>query len=231
MLGSVWPMGERQVVIFLHALGAWPEAWDAQVQSLPAPYAGIAPTIAGVKEAGTVPFSFADAADDLVTVLDRQDADRTHLCGLSLGAMVATQFAIDHPARVASLVLSGSQVAPNPAMMAVQRAVIRLLPERTAAGFGLTKRSWLAMVRAVADADFRSRLHEIEAPTLVLCGSRDVANLPAARLLARTVPGAELKIIRGAGHEWNNQFPERFNDVIGDFYRSLGDDKRRPTAQ
>lgn len=41
--------------------------------------------------------------------------------------MVATQFAIDHPSRVGSLVLSGSQVAPNPALMAVQRTIIRLL--------------------------------------------------------------------------------------------------------
>lgn len=213
---------QSQVVMFLHALGAWPASWDAQVRSLPEDFAGVAPQIPGVTEAGTEPFDLRVAASGLLAVLDERGVERAHLCGLSLGAMVATQLAIDHPNRVASLVLSGSQIAPNPTMMAVQRIVIRLLPRRVATRFGLTKVGWLAVLRALANVDFRPRLHEIGVPTLVLCGSRDVANLPAARVLAATVPGAELRVVRGAGHEWNVQMPDRFNAVIGDFYRGLG---------
>ncbi|TQL66538.1 pimeloyl-ACP methyl ester carboxylesterase [Nocardioides albertanoniae] len=209
--------------MFLHALGAWPSSWEAQVRGLPDDFVGVAPDIPGVTEADKVRFDFGSAAGAIVAAIDQQGVARAHVCGLSLGAMVATQIAIDHPARVSSLVLSGSQVAPNLALMAAQRAVIRLLPEKTAARFGMTKKGWLAMLREIAAADFRSGLSDIDVPTLVLCGSRDVANLPAARLLARSVPGAELKVVKGAGHEWNLQFPELFNDVIGDFYRSLGD--------
>ena len=53
------------------------------------------------------------ASDAVLTDLQDRGIDRMHLCGLSLGAMIATRFAIDHPQRVASLILSGSQVHPN----------------------------------------------------------------------------------------------------------------------
>jgi len=188
---------------------------------------GLAPTIPGVREAASTPFEFAAAADGIVDVLDEHGIEKAHVCGLSLGAMVATQLAIDHPDRVASLVLSGSQIAPNPAMMAVQRGIIRLLPERIATRFGFTRMGWLAVLRAVAEADFRPRLGDIDVPTLVLCGSRDVANLPAARRLAAALPQAELKIVHGAGHEWNTQFPELFTEVIGAFHTAR---LARPTS-
>ncbi len=53
----------------------------------------------------------------------------------------------------------------------------------------------------------------------MLWGTKDFANLPGAKLLARSIPNAELQIIDGVGHEWNKEDPDRFNRVIGDFYR------------
>ena len=135
--------------------------------------------------------------------------------------MTATRLALDFPERVASLVLSGSQVRPHPALMAVQRTVVRMLPERTAQGMAMTKAQWLGALRVVADANFRGRLERIEAPALVLCGSRDVANIPAAREIAAAIPNAELRIVPRAGHPWNRQFPDLFSRTIGDFYARL----------
>ena len=57
--------------------------------------------------------------------------------------------------------------------------------------------------------------------TLVLCGSRDIANLAPARELAATIPNAELRIVRGAGHPWNQQEPELFSRTIAEFYERL----------
>jgi 3-oxoadipate enol-lactonase len=56
--------------------------------------------------------------------------------------------------------------------------------------------------RAVFDRDdVTERLHEIAAPTLVLCGTEDVATGPdPSRALAERIPGAELVWIEGAGH-------------------------------
>ena len=56
--------------------------------------------------------------------------------------------------------------------------------------------------RAVADRDdVTERLGEIRAPTLVLCGTEDVATPPEhSRVLAERIAGAELVWIDGAGH-------------------------------
>lgn len=209
-------------VLFLPGLGAGKDPWDAQLRALPAGFTGLAPEIPGLDRAAAPgSFTFAGAAGALRDLLDEHGLEQVHVCGLSLGAMTATQIALDFPERVASLVLSGSQVRPHPALMAVQRTMVRMLPESTAQGMAMTKAQWLGALQVVADANFRGRLERIAAPTLVLCGSRDVANIPAAREIAAAVPGAELRIVPRAGHPWNRQFPDLFSATIGDFYTRL----------
>lgn len=51
-------------------------------------------------------------ADDLAGLLDALDIQRTHLLGLSMGAMIAMEFALRHPNRVDRLVLAGPGAAP-----------------------------------------------------------------------------------------------------------------------
>lgn len=209
-------------VLFLHGLGAGPASWDPQLAALPEPLVGIAPDIPGLDEAATPGAStIEDAAAALVRMLDDRGIERVHACGLSLGAMTATQLALDAPERVASLVLSGSQIRPNPVMMAIQRTIVRALPERVATGLGMTKAQWLGALAVVAATDVRDRIGAIGVPTLVLCGRRDVANLPAARAIAEAIPGASLQVIPGAGHPWNEQQPERFSSTLATFYGDL----------
>jgi len=60
------------------------------------------------------PFSMADMADDVTSILDAEQVDRATVVGLSMGGMVAQEFAVRAPARVTALVLSGTR-PPNPA--------------------------------------------------------------------------------------------------------------------
>jgi 3-oxoadipate enol-lactonase len=213
---------DEETLLFLPGLGAGIDPWAAQLTALPDGFVGLAPDIPGLDQAATPgSFTLAGAARALRDLLDEHGVERAHVCGLSLGAMTATQLALDFPERVASLVLSGSQVRPHPALMLIQRTIIRMLPESSAADMAMTKAQWLGALRVVADANFRGRLASIQAPTLVLCGSRDVANIPAAREIAAAVPDAELQIIPRAGHPWNVQFPELFSRTIADFYARL----------
>ena len=79
----------------------------------------------------------------------------------------------------------------------------------------------LAVLRAVGETDFRGELARVTAPTLVLCGLKDRPNLPAAKELAAGIPGAELQLVPGAGHEWNIHQPGEFSARLNAFYRSL----------
>lgn len=101
--------------------------------------------------------------------------------------------------------------------MAIQNAVMRALPERVIAPKGVSKAQMLAVVDAVAKTDFSGELASIAVPTLVLCGSKDRANLQAARAFARGIPRAELRIVDGVGHQANTQAPERFSAALNEF--------------
>ena len=50
-------------------------------------------------------YSLSDLADDALAILDHLGIERAHVCGVSLGGMVAQELAIQHPSRIASLVL------------------------------------------------------------------------------------------------------------------------------
>src|SRR5205085_5654184 len=127
--------------------------------------------------------------------------------------LVALQMALAEPDAVAGLILSAAQVRPPAALMGIQQLLFALMPEATLLDSmasdvptrddGLLraaredasqtgKRGILEAMRATGRANFRSELGKIRKPTLVLCGSKDWANLPAARELARGIAGAEL---------------------------------------
>ena len=212
---------QAQTVVFLHGIGAGPDSWTTQIDSLPEGFIGIAPHIAGLTDGDDEEFTLSAAATAVREELDRRGVERAHLVGLSLGGMVATRFAIDSPARVTSLVLSGSQVHPNPALMRVQNAIMRLLPARVVAQPGMSKLRMLSVLRAVGETDFRGELARVTVPTLVLCGLKDRPNLPAAKELAAGIPGAELQLVPSAGHEWNIHQPGEFSARLNAFYRNL----------
>ncbi len=51
------------------------------------------------------PFSVADMADDVAAVLEHGGVDRAHVLGISMGGMIAQEFALRHPHRLRGLVL------------------------------------------------------------------------------------------------------------------------------
>ena len=73
------------------------------------------------------PYSVADMAEDARGVLDALQIPRAHVCGASLGGMIAQHLAARHPERVASLTLmmtmAGSRRMPGPTARA-RRALL-----------------------------------------------------------------------------------------------------------
>jgi 3-oxoadipate enol-lactonase len=69
-------------------------------------------------------------------------------------------------------------------------------------------------------AGFEIDAAQIRAPTLVLCGERDKANLPLARELADGVPRSMLKLVPAAGHVANLDNPQAFTALVVEFLSS-----------
>ena len=112
------------------------------------------------------------------------------------------------------------------AVMRAQRLVFSLVPAKRLAAMGVEKKRFLQALDQTARIDYRSRLGQVTAKTLVLVGGNDRANLQAARDLAAGIAGARLEIIPGAGHQPNVDSPEAFNALVWPFLT----DEDKPSA-
>ncbi len=195
------------------------------------------------------PYSLADMAADAVGVLDALGIPRAHVCGASMGGMIAQQMAIRHPERVKSLTLmmttSGSRRLPQ-ASLRVRGALLsrpknandidsviahfvriyKLIgsPAYPASDAYLTDRLGMAVRRAyrphgtvrqlvaiAADGDRSRLLGGIRIPTQVLHGQQDpLVPVAAGHDLAAKIPGAQLDLIEGMGHDLPTALWPRF---------------------
>ena len=67
---------------------------------------------AGRSSKARQPYTIADMADDLAGLLDALGIQRSHLLGLSMGGMIALEFALRHGDRLDRLVVTGTGAAP-----------------------------------------------------------------------------------------------------------------------
>lgn len=144
--------------------------------------------------------------------------DRISLCGLSLGAVLALNYAIDYPEKVNSLVLIAGQDKMPGNLLKLQNRLFHLMPRRSFENTGFGKNDFITLTSSMADLDFSGKLGEITCPALVLCGDRDKVNKKAAVRLAQGIKGARLQFIENAGHEVNTDAPERLAACLNDFY-------------
>jgi pimeloyl-ACP methyl ester carboxylesterase len=79
-----------------------------------------------------------------------------------------------------------------------------------------------AMAHAMAEADLRSVLPQIEVPVLLLYGGLDRRSpMKVARKLHEQIPRSRLVVIKGVGHSVNAEAPEEFNAQVRAFLRSV----------
>jgi 3-oxoadipate enol-lactonase len=67
----------------------------------------------GRSSKATLPYTVADMADDVAGLMDGLGIQRAHLLGISLGGMIAQEFALLHPDRLDRLILTGSGAATS----------------------------------------------------------------------------------------------------------------------
>ena len=204
----------------------------------------------GWPPAPSTPLAMRDYAADLEALLDREGVERCAAIGAGFGAEVALELALIAPSRVRRLVLSGATPAPDhPAydepLRACERA--RSAQGRLARRFGMDRAAACAAqplagsrLRAAmreryggVDAEAFAAAHEARAgrdgllprlatlrvPALIVAGDGDPL-LPAARLLAETLPAARLAMLAGCGAGAPFVAPRAFEGVLGAF---LGD--------
>lgn len=198
-------------VTFLHGLGQSPESWAETVAGLPE---RVHADCFGLFQSGSK-ISYPELYHGFETHCGTAPL---HLCGLSLGAVVALNFAMEHGKQVESLALIAPQYKMPRFLLGVQNLIFRFFPEKSFAETGLTKQNMRYFTASMAALDLQQGLEQISCPVLVVCGEKDKANQKAARELTGKIPGAKLRILKGAGHEANKDAPAELAALLSSFY-------------
>jgi pimeloyl-ACP methyl ester carboxylesterase len=107
--------GEGQPLVLVMGIGYDCTLWTlAQVPALSQKFRVVIfdNRDAGRSSQATGAYAIADMADDTAGLMDALDIKKAHVCGLSMGGMIAMEFALRHPGRLDRMILTGAPGAP-----------------------------------------------------------------------------------------------------------------------
>lgn len=233
--------GDGTPIIFLHGVGSDKSVWRSQVDHFGSSRRAVAFDYPGYGESDFLSDATRDDfAAAIVAAMDALDIEKAHLCGLSLGGVVAIAMHSSAPERCASLIIADS-FAVHPQGQAIHDRSIAassdmrgLAEARIGALMALADPAVRAEVidtmaridpgayrlgaRAVWLANQAERAEAIRVPTLIICGDEDAITPPAlSEELVKLIPGSQLETIQGASHLANVDKPEEFNLLLDSF--------------
>jgi 3-oxoadipate enol-lactonase len=235
--------GTAVPIVFLHGVGSDKSVWRPQLEHFGQARRAIAFDYPGYGDSDGIPDEGVDFATSIIAAMDALRIARAHICGLSLGGVVAIAMHALDPGRCASLILADTFAEHPDGAGIYQRSVdasksmtMRALAEARVdmlLGSAATPELRAEVVETMAAIDplaYRKGAHTvwlanqsdeacaIAVPALVLCGTEDRITPPAlSEQLAELIPGARLELIEGSGHLANAEKPVEFNAAIARF--------------
>ena len=229
-------------IVFLHgATDSW-RSFDPLLEHLPPTVHALAITARGHGHSGKPRegYRYGDMSNDLRAFLDALHLPTAVIVGHSMGAMVAQRFAIDHPRRVAGLVLMGSfqtlhrhaliqefwdtelstladPITPGLARDFQVSTLAREIPPEILdvmvnESLAVPSRVWRELFKGFLETpDFSRELGRVTAPTLIAWGDKDSYALRADQeFLQSAIARSRLLAYPGAGHAFHWEDPRRF---------------------
>jgi 3-oxoadipate enol-lactonase len=193
------------------------------------------------------PYKLIDLTNDVVAICKAEKIDKAIFCGVSVGARIAMQLAIDYPDLCRAIILGGGTAGEHLRQQHrgdgyrndlntyrkfhLEQIVAQTFPKtpigRYLIDMFLDTNPWLdgeaipQVFIAQGAIDLRPMLPGIKTPTLVINGEFD-NSLPGGTETAGLIPGAQHCILKGAGHPANFEDPAGFDDAVIEFLKAKG---------
>jgi pimeloyl-ACP methyl ester carboxylesterase len=201
---------------------------------------------------GAADYTWETHADDLAALMDALEIPAAHIGGISYGGELALVFALRYPQRCRCLIVADAVSHVEPHLRAVIEGWILalqpgdhetfyrstwfwnfsesffaeqydLLVSRIDAAKALDLPSVIQLCRCFNTLDVTSRLGEIQHPTCVIVGEKDILKpVHYSRTIAQAIPQAELHILPGAGHASFWESAAEFNSILLGFLSKNG---------
>jgi pimeloyl-ACP methyl ester carboxylesterase len=218
--------GDALPLLLTHGFGASAQMWDPNTAALSAGRQVITWDMRGHGRSDSpddqAEYTHQACLDDMAALLEARRAERAILGGLSLGGYLSLGFWLEHPERVAALLLCDT--GPG---FRNDEARQKWNDRSLATAARLEKDGQLGRARAARgmltqqDGRVIDALPGVDVPVLVVVGADDKPFLGAADYVTAKVPGARLAVIPDAGHSCNIDQPEIFNAKVTDWLTGL----------
>lgn len=219
--------GSGEPLILLHGNGEDGTYFENQIKYFRDRYRVIAPDTRGHGKSprGSAPFTIGQFSCDLYDFMKSHGISKAVILGFSDGANIAMKFAMKYPDMVKALILNGGNLNA--------KGVKRTTQIPIEIGYRIAKRFAIKSKEAEKNAEMLGlmvnepnidprELSKITAPTLVICGTRDMIKESHTKVITNGIPNAELTIIRG-DHFIANKKPAEFNRAVDAFLKRLSE--------
>jgi 3-oxoadipate enol-lactonase len=235
---------DAATLVLLNSLGTDLHMWDPQIALLSHTLRIVRYDCRGhgSSDVPAGPYTLERFGLDLLALFDTLGIERAHICGLSLGGMVALWFAASYRDRVTRAVFAntaariGTQESWDARIEAVRTGGMSAIRDMVLARFlgegfrrnhpGVVRhlgemleatnpRGYMEACAALRMADLRARLAGIHIPSLIIAGELDESTPPSqARELHVAITGSELMVLSDVGHLSNVEQPEQFSRAV-----------------
>jgi pimeloyl-ACP methyl ester carboxylesterase len=241
--------GEGEPIVFVHGAAGSHDNWHPQVKHLSDRFKVVTYDIRGHGKSGgsDKKYSCRLFADDLNGLITALELERPVVCGLSLGGMIAQQYAVKYQSGLAGLVLADTAVASALTlsdklqkwmfpMSLVKWYIRRRTPEDYARWsfkyfdmkddvreyliqeqLRMDQTEFLKLMDAIYGFKLLD-LASIKVPTLVVLGENErKAVFPHADKMIELIENSKKVTVPDAGHASNLENPDEFNRVLDEF--------------
>lgn len=236
----------KPALVFSNSLGTNFKMWQPQIDHFQQNFFVICYDTRGhgASSAPQGPYTLDQLGQDVVNLLDHLNIEKATFCGISMGGLTGQWLAINKPERFSHVVVCNTAAKIGQEQAWNERAALvreqGLTPiASTAAGRWFTEpfiqsnaatvatlsndlgagspEGYASCCEALAKADVREQLKDIQVPVFIVAGQQDpVTTVADGEFMQQRIANAELFEIN-ASHISNIEQPEAFNQAVQAF--------------
>ncbi|WP_457916463.1 alpha/beta fold hydrolase [Candidatus Lokiarchaeum ossiferum] len=243
--------GQGPNLVLIHGLGSSLRDWEYQIPVFAQKYRTIAIDLRGHGQSGKpkARYSIKGFAEDIIQLLNSEQIDNFSVLGISMGAAITYQLAIDYPNQVSKIIAVNMAASLKINSIKTRFAywkrtfVVKILGMKKIGeiiGRNLfplesqqdlqsivadrwaenEKGAYLQSMDALKNWSVENSLQQMQCPALILTADQDYTSISIKQAIAEKIPLGELKIIQNAHHAVPIEKPEEFNQIVLNFLDS-----------
>jgi 3-oxoadipate enol-lactonase len=240
---------DAPAIVFCNSLGTDHGMWQAQVEALQADYYVVTYDTRGHGASAVIAdTSLQNLGEDVVDLLDALNIDKAHFCGISMGGITALWLGIYQASRFHSITVANSAAKIGQAEVWLSRAAsveqngladlvttthtrwfsnnfnyqYDALAQATIQSLANTPvQGYANACKALADADLRDEITQIQIPTLIVAGTLDpITTVKEAEFMQQEIQSSQFVILE-ASHLSNIEQPQAFTQTLSKFIQQI----------